>query len=48
MSNKGWKMFAAKYLKYMPTEADFRCELKREARLLVMRRPVAGESGEEP
>lgn len=40
------QIFAAKYLKYLPTEAELRRELQRERRLLEMRRPVADEPAE--
>ena len=41
------QIFAAKYLKYLPTEAELRHELQRERRLLAMRRPAA-EPGKKP
>ena len=40
------QIFAAKYLKVLPTEAALRRELKRERRLLEMHRPTAGKAGE--
>jgi len=42
------QIFAAKYLKYLPTEEELRIELQHERRMLEMRRPVAGEPGEKP
>jgi len=42
------QIFAAKYLKYLPTEAELRRELQRERRLLEVRRSVAVEPGEKP
>ena len=43
---EGRQIFAAKYLKVLPTEEELRLELQRERRLLEMRRSVAGEPGE--
>ncbi|MBI4192835.1 MAG: DUF1016 domain-containing protein [Betaproteobacteria bacterium] len=45
---EGRQIFAAKYLKVLPTEAELRIELQRERRMLEMRRPVAGEPREKP
>jgi len=45
--SEGRQIFAAKYLKYLPAEAELRLELLRERRLLETRRPVAGKPGEE-
>lgn len=42
------QIFAAKYVKVLPTEAELRRELKRERRLLETRRPVAGAPEEKP
>ena len=42
------QIFAAKYLKYLPTEAELRHELQRERRLLEKRRPVALKRAENP
>lgn len=42
------QIFAAKYVKVLPTEAELRHELERERRVLEMRRPAAGERGEKP
>ena len=42
------QIFAAKYVKYLPTEAELRHELQRERRLLEMCRPVALKRAEKP
>ncbi len=46
--SEGRQMFAAKYVKYLPTEGDLRQELERGRRLLEMRRPAAGGPEERP
>lgn len=43
---EGRQIFAAKYLKILPTEEELRRELERERRQLDVRRPVADEPGE--
>jgi len=40
------QIFAAKYLKYLPTEEELRRELKRERRLLEVRRPRGDDPAE--
>jgi len=37
------QIFAAKYLKYLPTEEELRIELQRERRLLELHRPARGK-----
>lgn len=46
--SEGRQIFAAKYLKVLPTEEELRREIERERRLFEMRHPVAGEPGENP
>lgn len=45
---EGRQIFAAKYLKVLPTEEELRRELERERRLLELHRPAAGEPRERP
>jgi len=45
---EGRQIFAAKYVKYLPSEKDLRRELKRERRMLEIRGPVAGKPKEKP
>jgi len=42
------QIFAAKYVKVLPTEAELRHELQRERRQLEMRRPLDGEPAGKP
>ena len=39
---EGRQIFAAKYVKFLPTEAELRRELERERRLIESNRPAAG------
>ncbi|MBM3275477.1 MAG: DUF1016 family protein [Candidatus Sericytochromatia bacterium] len=43
---EGRQIFAAKYVKYLPTESELRRELERERRLLERRRPARREPEE--
>ena len=40
MLSEGRQIFAAKYVKYLPTEAELRHEIERERRLIEAQRPA--------
>ena len=42
--NEGRRLFAAKYIKILPSEAELQSEIKRERRLLNIKRPTARKS----
>ncbi len=42
------QIFAAKYVKYLPTEGELQDELQRERRLLEMRRPLKDKPAKKP
>jgi predicted nuclease of restriction endonuclease-like (RecB) superfamily len=45
---EGRQLFAAKYVKYLPTEEELRCQLERERRRIETSRPIANGLKEKP